>query len=138
MTFEHGLNNLIWLWNGEAADWYPGDDYVDIIGEDIYAGERNYASQINKFMQAVNYADTPKIVTLSENGTLFDPDLALRDGAMWGFWATWSGHFVVRRGLWLLSEEFTEEEMLMKVYNHEIVVTLEDLPCLKTYPIREN
>jgi mannan endo-1,4-beta-mannosidase len=141
LTFEHELNNLIWLWNGEAADWYPGDDYVDIIGEDVYAGERNYASQINKFMQAVNYVDdksSPKIVTLSENGTIFDPDLALRDGAMWGFWATWGGHFVVRSGLWLYSEQFTEEEMLIKAYNHDIVVTLDDVPCLKTYPIREN
>ncbi|MCL2698352.1 MAG: beta-mannosidase [Oscillospiraceae bacterium] len=136
LTFEHGLNNLIWLWNGEAADWYPGDDYVDIIGEDIYAGERVYSSQIHKFTEAVSYADTPKIVTLSENGTLFDPDLALRDGAMWGFWATWGGEFVVKRGLWSYSEQFTEEEMLIKAYNHEIVVTLEDLPDLKTYPIR--
>jgi mannan endo-1,4-beta-mannosidase len=138
LTFEHELNNLIWLWNGEAADWYPGDDYVDIIGEDVYAGERNYASQINKFMQAVNYTYPPKIVTLSENGTIFDPDLALRDGAMWGFWATWGGSFVVRSGLWLYSEEFTEEEMLIKAYNHDIVVTLDDVPCLRTYPVRED
>jgi mannan endo-1,4-beta-mannosidase len=139
MTFEHGLNNLIWLWNGEAAGWYPGDGYVDIIGEDVYAGEHNYASQINKFMQAVNYSDTPKIVTLSENGTLFDPDLAVRDGAMWGFWATWGGDFVLAgRNLWRYSERFTEEEMLMKAYNHEIVVTAEDLPDWNTYPIRED
>jgi len=138
LTFEHELNNLIWLWNGESGDWYPGDDYVDIIGEDIYAGEHVYSSQINKFMEAVNYADTPKMVTLSENGTLIDPDLALRDGAMWGFWATWGGDFVTRGTLWLYSEKFTEEEMLIKVYNHDIVVTLEDLPDLKTYPLRDN
>ena len=29
LTNEYGLNNLIWLWNGQDADWYPGDEYVD-------------------------------------------------------------------------------------------------------------
>jgi mannan endo-1,4-beta-mannosidase len=138
LTFEHGLNNLIWLWNGEAADWYPGDEYVDIIGEDVYAGERSYASQVQRFLQAVNYTTPPKMVVLAENGTLFDPDLALRDGAMWGFWATWGGEFVRKRNLLLYCENFTELEMLRHVYNHDIVVTLCKLPDLKTYPIRED
>ena len=31
----------------------------------------------------------------------------------------------------------TAEEMLKKAYNDEDVITLEDLPDLKTYPIRE-
>jgi mannan endo-1,4-beta-mannosidase len=138
LTFEHGLNNLIWLWNGQGADWYPGDDYVDIIGEDVYAGERVYASQIQRFLEAVAYTTPPKMVTLSENGTLFDPDLAVRDGAMWGFFATWGGEFVLRGNLLLYSDKHTEEEMLHKVYNHEIVVTLDGLPDLKTYKIRED
>ncbi|MCL2108956.1 MAG: beta-mannosidase [Oscillospiraceae bacterium] len=137
LTFEHGLNNLIWLWNGQDTDWYPGDEYVDIIGEDIYPGERVYSSQANKFIEAVNYADTPKIVVLSENSVIFDPDLALRDGAMWGFWATWSGDFVLRTPALRYSEQYTEKEMLLKAYNHELVVTLEDLPDLKNYPIRD-
>jgi len=138
LTFEHELNNLIWLWNGEHKDWYPGDDYVDIIGEDIYAGEHAYASQIQKFLEAVRYTYPHKLVTLSENGTLIDPDLAWRDGAMWGFWATWEGDFVRQGGLWRYSEKFTELDMLHHVYNHPRVVTLEDMPCLQTYPIRED
>lgn len=139
MTFEHELNNLIWLWNGQHADWYPGDEYVDIIGEDIYAGEHNYVSQISKFIEAVNYTNPPKIVVLSENGTLFDPDLAWRDGAMWGFFATWTTPFVRSSNAVLrYSEEFTEREMLLKVYSHERVITLEELPDLRTYPIRKN
>ena len=48
----YGCNNLIWVWNGQAADWYPGDEYVDIIGEDIYPGERVYAPQTAKFKEA--------------------------------------------------------------------------------------
>ena len=45
LTNVHGLNNLIWVWNGQDAAWYPGDEYVDIIGEDIYPGEHVYTSQ---------------------------------------------------------------------------------------------
>jgi mannan endo-1,4-beta-mannosidase len=137
LTFEHNLNNLIWLWSGEAADWYPGDEYVDIIGEDVYAAERSYASQVQRFLQAVEYTSPPKMVVLAENGVLFDPDLARRDNAMWGFFATWGSEFVRQRGLLRYSEKYTEREMLLKVYNHELVITLDELPDLKTYPIRE-
>jgi len=137
LTNLHGLNNLIWLWNGQDAAWYPGDEYVDIIGEDIYSGERVYASQIDRFLKAVNYTTPPKMVVLSENGSLIDPDLALRDGAMWGFWATWTGEFVLLSNLLKLSEKYTETEMVHKVYNHELVITLDKLPDLKEYPIRD-
>lgn len=75
MTNEYGLNNLIWVWNGQDADWYPGDEYVDIIGEDIYPGERVYTSQVNKYLEAVHYTEAHKMVVLSENGCVFDPDL---------------------------------------------------------------
>ena len=131
MTNHHKLNNLIWVWNGQHADWYIGDDYVDIIGEDIYAGEHVHASQISKFLEAKAYTDAPKIVALTENGPLFDPDLAYRDGAMWMWWCTWGGDFV-------MTEKYTSFENLIKFYNNPLVMTLEDLPCLKTYPIRTN
>lgn len=138
LTNHHGLNNLIWVWNGQAADWYPGDEYVDIIGEDIYPGERVYTSQIKKFLEASKYTKEKKMIVLSENGCLFDPDLALRDGAMWGFFATWGGEFVLANNkLNRLSEKYTQEEMVKKVYAHEAVVTFSELPDLKNYPIRE-
>ena len=50
------------------------------------------------------------MIVLSENGCLFDPDMAIRDGAMWGFFATWSGEFVLANSkLNRLSEKYTEE-----------------------------
>lgn len=137
-TKEYGLNNLIWVWNGQSKDWYPGDDVVDIVGEDIYPGEQVYSSQINKFMEVHEYADSNKMVVLSENGCLFDPDLAVRDGAMWGYFGTWGGEFITKSAtLNLYSEQYTDEEMLKKVYSHENVIVLNELPDLKEYPIRE-
>ena len=138
-TNEYGLNNLIWVWNGQDAEWYPGDEYVDIVGMDIYAGEHEYASQVNKFLENVGYSDGNKMVVLSENGTMINPDLSVRDGAMWGFFCVWGGEFVITDGLRKeYSEQYTDKEMLYKVYNSEYVITRDELPDLYNYPIRKD
>ena len=139
LTQEYGLNNLIWVWNGQSPDWYPGDDYVDIVGVDIYAGEHVYTSQIDAFLTTHASAPTNKMVVLSENGTMIDPELSWRDRAMWGYFCTWSGEFVMQDGIRKkYSEQYTEIEMLKKVYGSDIVITRDELPDLKTYPIRED
>ncbi|MCM1103920.1 MAG: beta-mannosidase [Clostridium sp.] len=138
-TNEYGLNNLIWVWNGQDAEWYPGDDVVDIVGIDIYAGEHQYSSQIATFLEVNRYAGGKKMVVLSENGTIPDPDLMIRDGAMWGFFATWGGDFVAGSGaVNNYSETYTEADVLKRVYEHEHMITLDELPDLTTYPIRED
>ena len=139
LTNEYGLNNLIWLWNGQDAEWYPGDDYVDIVGIDIYAGEHAYGSQMEQFLTNLSYSGGKKMVVLSENGTMIDPDLAVRDRAMWGFFCTWSGEFVMTDGIRKsYSEQYTDIEMLTKVYNSEHVITRDELPDLHSYPIRDD
>lgn len=138
MTDVHGLHNLIWVWNGQHKDWYPGDDLVDIIGEDIYPPERQYLSHVDRFRQALGYTNANKIIALTENGPLPDPDLMLADGALWAWNCTWYGSFVCRRdedGRAVLSEQYTERDMLRKVYAHPLTVTRDELPDLRTYPI---
>lgn len=139
LTNEYGLDNLIWIWNGQDAEWYPGDEYVDIISEDIYPGERVYTSQAASYFNAATGCSTEyKMVYMSENGCLFDPDLALRDGAMWGMWCTWGGEFVAQNGAFFnLSEQYTEKSMMQHVYEHEAVITLDELPDFATYEIRK-
>lgn len=136
LTDEYGLNNLIWVWNGQDKDWYPGDEYVDIIGEDIYPGEHVYTPQTAKYLEVLDYTDARKMVILSENGCMFDPDLAIRDGAMWGCFCTWGGEFINNTNLMKLSEKYTEEYMVQKVYDHEHVITRDELPDIKNYPLR--
>lgn len=139
LTNEYGLNNLIWVWNGQDAEWYPGDEYVDIVGIDIYAGEQVYTSQAAAFLENVAYSGGKKMVVLSENGTMIDPDLSVRDRAMFGFFCTWSGEFVMVDGVKKsYSEQYTDIEMLNKVYNSEYVITRDELPDLASYPIRDD
>lgn len=135
---EYELNNLIWVWNGQDADWYPGDDVVDLAGIDIYAGEHVYTSQVNTFAEVKSWTGN-KMVCLSENGTMFDPDLAIRDDAMWSFFCTWCGEFITKsKTLNRISEQYTEAQMVDKVYSHENVLTLDELPDLHSYTIRED
>jgi len=137
-TGEYGLHNLIWVWNAQSKDWYPGDDVVDIMGTDIYPGERVYTSQYPKYMEVAQVTAQHKIITLSENGCHFDPDLAIRDGAMWSYFGTWGGEFIAAsETMNYYSDQYTEEEMLKKVYDHEHVITRDELPDLKNYPTGE-
>lgn len=127
----HGIHNLIWVWNGQDGDWYPGDAYVDMIGEDIYPGNRVYSSQSIKYNEAAAYTEKEMPIVLSENGCLADPDLMIRDNARWTWFCVWSGEFVVDGAE--LSEEYNEAVMWDKVYNHRSVITLDELPDLTTY-----
>lgn len=133
LTNEHGLNNLIWVWNGQDPAWYPGDDTVDIIGIDIYPPEHTYTSQSSTFSDMTQWTTERKIVALTENGCMPDPDLLVRDGAMWSWFCTWSGEFIHDFGI--ASEKYTELSMWEKVYKSEHTLSLSDLPCLWEYPL---
>lgn len=128
LTNVYGCNNLIWVWNGQSPDWYPGDQYVDIIGEDIYADNHAYGAQNSKFIELLEYSNTNKIIALTENGVVYDIDLAIESGTRWAWFNTWSGDFVQRNGKY--SKLYTEAEILNKTYNSEYVITLDELPDL--------
>lgn len=135
MTNEHGLTNLIWVWNGQKADWYPGDETVDINGWDIYAGNQVDSSQSGRFADmAMNYGTKTKLIALTENGCVMDPDKVMTDNARWLFWGTWSDPFTMKLGV-VLNDEYTTYDLLIKAYNHERVLTLDELPDLKNYPL---
>lgn len=95
MTNMHGLNNLIWVFthtDGLGEDWYPGDDYVDIVGYDGYSNPRNnaqdpFASQFTTLMTRHN---GEKLVALTETGTIPNVALMHEQNAWWSFFLTWN------------------------------------------------
>jgi len=128
MVKHHGLNNLIWVWTTEQSGpdkndggWYPGDEYVDIIGVDIYVARNNYSPLSNRFEAIKNMFGTDKIIALSENGSIPHPDSLMATGAAWSWWKTWNGEFMTQHNT---------NAHWNYVMNHDYVITLEDMPEL--------
>lgn len=94
---EAGLDNLIWVWTSQVSDiskWYPGDEYVDIIGVDIYGGTPEKAQ--NESIEVPSYdfvklSQTGKILTLSECGySSSDKSRVAKIGAQTAAGINWS------------------------------------------------
>ncbi len=126
MTNEYNLTNLIWIWNAQHGEWYPGDDVVDIISTDIYTDAHSYSSHSPIFIELTEATSQKKLIALSENGVVMDPELCFRDNARWLFWCTWTGDYGT-------TDIYTEDYMLEKAYNSEYTLTLDELPNLKEY-----
>ena len=132
-TNEYGLNNLIWVWNAQNPDWYPGDEYVDIMGYDCYPAEQDSSSQKWYYDLVKSSTSTKKIIAMTENGSMFDPDGAFNDGTRWAWFSTWNGEFCIKDKQ--LSDQYTTFDEWNKIYNSERVLTLDELPNLKCYPM---
>lgn len=137
LTNKAGLDNLIWVWNGQVASYYPGDEYVDIIGEDIYNDAGDFSPNTQKFLAANKYTSTPKMVALSENGQLMDPDEVFDSNSKWLYFMSWTGQYSVN-GKDNDTDNSDVKSMWKKVYNNDKVITLSELPNLKTYPLDED
>ncbi|AGA58379.1 beta-mannanase [Thermobacillus composti KWC4] len=121
MTNHHGLNNLIWVWNSEEPDWYPGDDVVDILSTDYYAPPGDYNPLSVKYEHLVQLRDDTKMVALAENGPIPDPDLLQAYRANWLYFVTWTGDYI-QDGI------SNTPEHLQKVYGSDYVITRDKLP----------
>lgn len=86
---EKGLNNLIWVWTSETGDemWYPGDEYVDIVGRDAY--EISSAQRLAAEFQELKEVFPGKIVALSEFGGLPELSVQWEAGARWSWMMPW-------------------------------------------------
>ncbi|WP_321316640.1 glycosyl hydrolase [Labilibaculum sp.] len=84
-----GLNNLIWVWTTQTKDnaFYPGDNYVDIVGRDIYnnAEVASIAAEFNTIQQTY----PTKMITLSECGNTADISEQWNAGAKWSYFMPW-------------------------------------------------
>lgn len=126
---HHQLDNLIWVWtstgNPEAPEWYPGDDYVDMIGADVYLPAGTYSSNLITFNNMAEHYGGKKIIALSENGTVPDPEKLFFEGAAWSWFATWSGSFIT-------DGDMNSAQHVEKVFNHDYVITLDEIDDMKS------
>lgn len=121
----HGLTNIIWVWSGEAADFYPGDEYVDIIGEDIYnlSGD----SGNTRFMGTAYYNAGAVAAAMTDCLLLPDPDVLAQDNARWLWFSLGKGDTLIDEN-GALTQRYTDNILLERAYNHESFITLDELP----------
>ncbi len=86
---HHGIHNLIWMWNGNDAAWYPGDDFVDIASIDSYPGNFVYTTDAIEFNKDYAITGAKKMIAMSENGPIPDVQAAINVGASWSFFMSW-------------------------------------------------
>lgn len=125
----HGLHNLIWVWNGENPDFYPGDEYVDIISEDVYNSQMDSAQL--RFLGTAYYPAGNKPVALSESAVIPDPDALYRDNAKWLWFSVWRGDYIINSD-GSYSEAYTSIEDAKYAYNSAFYITRDELPDFNT------
>lgn len=83
-----GLNNLIWVWTVETNDdeWYPGDEYVDIVGRDIYTKN---ATECAEQFQIVSNTYANKMVALTECGSVAELSGQWSAAGSWLWFMPW-------------------------------------------------
>lgn len=114
----HGINNLIWVWNSLAEDWYPGDDKVDILAADVYAeGNGPMSVQYNTLVELGH--DT-KLIAASEVGAAPLPNLLKAYEAHWLWFCVWGDTFIN-------NEAWNSVADLTTIYTSDYVLTLDEI-----------
>ena len=123
LTNYHGLHNLIWVWSGAPElDWYPGNEKVDIYGLDSYPDAFDYGSQKFEFEEFYDICGGEKIIAMTENGPIPDPDELIAQDAIWSYFMTWDG----------MVTSDNEAEHITSVYSNANVLTLGNSGCSAT------
>lgn len=124
LVYHHQLHNLIWVWTStgvpDALNWYPGDEYVDIIGADIYLPAGTYSSSFVTFDNMAALYEGRKIIALSENGPIPNPESLFVEGAAWSWFNTWGGEFI-------MDGVHNTAAHINTVFNHDYVITKDEL-----------
>ncbi|MGN0594686.1 MAG: glycosyl hydrolase, partial [Hominimerdicola sp.] len=128
-TEYHKLNNLIWVWSAQNANWYVGDDYCDILSVDIY-DSGNKSSQVNSllFLQSIS---KNKPIAMSECGNFPSIQNIANDKALWSYIGQWGGNFLMNDD-GTLSEENNTAVDLITMYNNNYTITRDELPDFKS------
>ena len=132
MVKVNGVRNAIWVWNSDGSDkdWYPGDEYVDIIARDFYyyPRETNHASLIGEFEKLKKVFGTKKIITLAENGSTPYPSEMFEDGAPWSYSMAWYGDYAMPSG----GFDDNTADAWKKIMNSEYNLSLDQMPGWKS------
>ena len=128
----HKLNNLIWVWTSQVEDnvWYPGDQYVDVVGRDNY-----YALQypLMKEYKKLSELYPNKLITLAECGNGDEVQISplgkiWNEGSRWSWYMTWYDYNYNAGNS--DDHQFAGEQWWQEAFSHDYVVTREEMKNL--------
>lgn len=127
-TFKQkGLNNLIWVWTTETADsdWYPGDEYVDVIGRDIY--NNHDVVKLYKDYLSIRKAYPTKVIALSECGNVSDIPDQWAKNAKWSWFMPWYDYNATDDS----ENQHAGKEFWIRAFASDFVISRDKVPSLK-------
>lgn len=141
LTETYDLHNIIWEWNSytyaSSKDWYPGDEYVDIIGYDKYnctdwsTGnailKHNDSAISGTFYNLVDMYKSKKLVAMAENDSFSTVDNLTTEKAGWLYFCTWydGGSDNIN---FLSNEVFNKLSDTIAMYQSDYCITLDEIP----------
>lgn len=133
---NHEVDNLIWVWTTQIgvgsdsnpnwyckddSDWYPGDEYVDIIAHDNYN-----KAQASKSVETFNIIEgffPNKMITLGENGSIANISEIFAAGGKFSYFMPWYTYELTK----LDNSEHANTAWWNDAANCENVLFLEDM-----------
>ncbi len=141
LTNEYGLHNLIWeqnlyAWSDESAQWYAGDDKVDIVGFDKYdtvynrhdglTSGPNYDCNSNVYWSLHNYTKGEKMIGIMENSTIPSVANITTEKATWLYFCTWYDN---GQDNFISGDNYNDASAVKEMYESELCITLDELPA---------
>lgn len=142
LTNDYGLHNIVWeqnlyAYSAESAEWYAGDDYVDIVGFDKYntvynrhdgkTSGPNEDAESRIFYSLVDYVKNNKMVSMPENSTVPSLGNMLTEKAHWLYFCVWydgggSDNFLTD------ATAYNDPDTLKEMYQSDYCIMLSELP----------
>lgn len=121
----HKIHCLIWQWNGSDMDYYPGSNYVDIVGQSFF--EISDASFAGRFQALSSILPTQKALAVGACDVMPNIDKMYRDNALWLWTAPAAGDYTLNMN-GALSESYNSVRYMKDFYNHKFTIARDELP----------
>ncbi len=127
---ERNINNLIWVWTSQTKDddWYPGDEYVDMIGRDLY----NYTTEAAAYdFNYITAYHPHKMVALSECGYGGGTSPYISEqwsaGAKWSYAMPWYHYQYTIGG----THQYANSDWWQDWFKQDNAITMDEMKTLR-------
>ena len=121
----HKIHCPVGVWSGSNMDYYPGSNYVDIVGQSFF--EQSDASFAGRFQAVTSILPTQKMIAVTACDVMPNIDKMYRDNALWLWTAPAAGDYTLNMN-GALSESYNTVKYMKDFYNHKYTVARDELP----------